>query len=379
MTTREHALRYSDAAVAGLGVLVCVVMGLLGQPDWWWSTAMAATLVLRRPAPLLCALAAAAISTVHLVLTTSLLMPGDLVLLVAAYSVAAHASSRTRQIGLLLWTGYVVVLGGRILLGETETVTGANLFVVGLVAAGLLTASSVGFVSHRKTDALRVAEFRRMLSEQEADARAQLATYEERERISNDIHDILAHTLTGVVVQAESGRATAPTEDVADLFTGIASSSRSALYEVRSLLTWTGEPGTHPTPSLDDLDELIESFTRSDLRVDIERSGQPVPLGPGMSLAVYRVVQESLTNALRHGDGSEAKVLMDWEPDALTLTVSNPMDGASRRLPIRENRGLAGIRRRCALYNGEAFYESADVFTVVAKWPLTIQKDVNRA
>ncbi|MEU5156450.1 histidine kinase [Glycomyces sp. NPDC021274] len=378
MTTRGQALRLDDVAVAGVAVLVCVAMGVMGQPDWWWSTAMAATLVLRRAAPLLFAVAAAAVSTVHLVLTTSLLVPGDLVLLVAAYTVAADASRRTRRGGLVLWAVFVVVFGGLALSGDAP-VAGANLFAVGLVAAGLMTASSVGYLSHRKTDALRVAEFRRMLSEHDADARARLATYEERERISDDIHDVLAHTLTSVVVQAESGRATAPTPEVADLFAVIASSSRAALYEVRGLLASANEVGTHPTPGLDDLDELIASFARSGLRVELRQSGEPTPLGPGMALAVYRVVQESLTNALRHGHTGEADVRMDWGPRALTLTATNPLDGGSRHRPIRGNRGLAGIRRRCALYGGDAFYECAEVFTVVATWPLTIQKDVTKA
>nr|WP_255526459.1 histidine kinase [Clavibacter sp. VKM Ac-2872] len=209
-----------------------------------------------------------------------------------------------------------------------------------------------------------------MLSERDADARTRIAAYEERERISDDMHDVLAHTLTSVIVQAESGRATAPSPEVSRMFRTISETSRAALHEVRGLLAPTeADADVRPVPGWDDVDALVEGFRGSGLRIERQDAGTPRPLLPGVGSAVYRVVQESLTNALRHGAGAPARLRVEWSPDALAVSVANAVGRDLRGRPVQEHRGLAAIRRRCALHGGQARYACGDEFVVQARWP----------
>ncbi|WP_127841640.1 sensor histidine kinase [Actinomyces wuliandei] len=404
-----------DVAAAALGVVLCVLLGLAGQPDWAWSAAMAATLGLRRTAPVACAAVATVVSVAHLLAEAAPLFPGDLVLLAAAYSVAAYADGRRRRVAPVMGLVVVGVLAASLPARGVAPAEGA--LAVGLVGASLVVAWVVGLLRRRTLQALHDAEHRRLLSERNAQARSQLAAYEERERINDEMHDVLAHTLTSVVVQAESGRAIAASGEVADLFETISRTGRSALGEVRVLLAPSDQEGAHPAllglaPGLDDLDDLLAGVEASGQRVERRTTGTPVGLDPGLSAAVYRVVQESLTNAQRHGTGDTVRLTLDWAPDQLRVTVSNavdePADPGAADASLREHRGLAGIRRRCRLYGGSLHYGfhhgtrndphgdphghhrtdpshhdasqydyrdshgPADTFTLVATWPLTV-------
>lgn len=202
-----------------------------------------------------------------------------------------------------------------------------------------------------------------------------MAAYEERERISDEMHDVLAHTLTNVIVQAESGRAAASDPDSASVFATISASGRSALREVRGLLSPADDLDRRPTPSLDDLDDLIAGFTRAGTRLEVVVHGDPHPLSPGMSLAAYRVIQESLTNAARHGSDGSIVLTVSWGRGELAVSVANPVGPSPAHRPVQEHRGLAGMRRRCELYGGELTYAHDHTFTVRAVWPLDVVVD----
>jgi signal transduction histidine kinase len=368
---RRGSLRaYGDAGVAVAVAVACAVMGLLGQPDWLWSSLMGLTLAGRHARPLTSALLATAISSTHMLTTGSLLFPGDVVLLVAAYSVAAHAADRLRHASLALGACFVVVLGARTLTGQELGSPGSVGLVIALVSLSFAIAWAVGLLERRRREAVRIAELRTLMSERDADARTRLAAYEERERMSDDMHDVLAHTLTSVIVQAESGRATASSPESTEMFRTISESGRAALQEVRGLLA-PAVADVRPVPGWDDLDALVEGFRRSGIRVDREDEGAPRPLLPGMGVAVYRVVQESLTNAVRHGEGDAARLRVEWSQDALTVTVANRVAPDRAHRPVEEHRGLTGIRRRGALYGGQAGYACGDEFVVRARWPTT--------
>lgn len=357
-----------DVIVAAVAVLVCAATGVLGQPEWRWSALMAALLIVRRTRPVAFAVVAAAVSVAHLIVDGGLLLPGGVVLLVAVFSAAAHASEQARSIGLLLGIGYAVSLGGWALFGSSSGFGAAGL-VVGLVLISIVTAWALGLLERRRAEALRDARRRRELSERDVAIRGRLAAYEERERISAEMHDVLAHTLTSIVVQAESGRARASDAQAADAFETISITSRSALREIRGLLSAEIVSAALPTPGIDDLGELVEGFARSGMTVALQVTGVPQPLTPEMSLSVYRVVQESLTNALRHGSGDQARVRVAWEEKTLTVVTTNPI-ASTPSVPLREQRGIAGIRRRCALYGGSVCYSHSDVFMLTACWPL---------
>ena len=360
-----------DMLVALAAILVCILMGLVGQPDWWWSAMMAATLALRRTAPVAMATVAMCISLAHLLAEASFLLPGDAILLVAAYSMAAHSREQHSIIGPILGLTFLTVFTGRAIAGGQVPAHSSAVLIIGLVSVSFVAAWSLGLLLRHRADAVQQAEYRRLLSERDAEARSQLAALEEREHISDEIHDILAHTLTGIVIQAESGQTIAPTSEVYDLFARISGAGRSALTEVRCLLAPADSEKTSPSPSLEDLDRLLQELRSSGLRISYQEDGDPVPLSPGLSLAVYRVLQESLTNVIRHGAESSVQLAFSWTAESLTVTVSNPIEAESVNAPVREHRGIAGMRRRCTLYGGRLSYEVYDSFTLVAIWPLT--------
>lgn len=361
-----------DASIAAVAIVVCLAMGLLGQPDWAWSALMSATLVWRRSHPVLFAATATSISAAHLIVDASLLLPGDLILLVGVFSVAANATERARHLGLVFGLLYIVGLGAAVLLDIGFDASAGTGLVVGLIGISMLTAWAFGLLDRRKSEALRAARHRTEMSERDAEARTRLAAYEERERISDEMHDVLAHTLTSIIVQAESGRAAAPDPGAAAVFATISTSGRSALREVRGLLSPADDHALQPTPSLDDLHDLIAGFTRVGTRIAVAVRGESRPLSPGMSLAAYRVIQESLTNAIRHGGDGPIALTLSWDHGALAVSVRNPVAPSSAHRAVQEHRGLAGMRRRCELYGGELTYARDDAFTVRAVWPLDV-------
>jgi len=186
-------------------------------------------------------------------------------------------------------------------------------------------------------------------------AEQQRALEQERNRVARDVHDIVAHSLAVVISQADGARyaaASAPPEVVESL-EAIAATARGALTDVRVLLgelRHHQEPG--PQPGIGDLRALVDGFRESGLEVRESVVGDPAPLGDAAGLAVYRIVQESLTNALRHGArGTPVELELDWGGASLAVTVANEVPAES--WTAREGHGLPGMRERAALAGGE--------------------------
>lgn len=193
----------------------------------------------------------------------------------------------------------------------------------------------------------------------------------ERTRVARDVHDIVAHSLTVVIAQADGARyATAgDSPAAADAFETIAQTARDALADVRVLLTelrHTQEAG--PQPGLDDLDALLDSMRDSGLALEVREFGDRGRLTETRELALYRIVQESLTNALRHGDGA-ATLELEWGEQAVDLVVTN---GAAAETPESKDRGhgIDGMRERASLAGGELSVHEGAVFRVRARLPL---------
>ncbi len=203
----------------------------------------------------------------------------------------------------------------------------------------------------------------------EALTRADVAA--ERTRVARDVHDIVAHSLTVVIAQADGARyATAgDSPAAADAFETIAQTARDALADVRVLLTelrHTQEAG--PQPGLADLDALLSAMRDSGLALDVREFGDRGRLTEARELALYRIVQESLTNALRHGDGA-ATLELEWGEHAVDLVVTNTAadstpEGAER------GHGIDGMRERASLAGGELSVHEGAVFRVRARLPL---------
>ncbi|WP_394769903.1 sensor histidine kinase [Lacisediminihabitans sp.] len=180
---------------------------------------------------------------------------------------------------------------------------------------------------------------------------------QERNRIARDMHDVVAHSLAVVIAQADGARYAREADPgvVDEALATISSTAREALGDVRILLSQLRHnQGDSPQPVLADLDRLVEQMRSSGLIISREATGQPLALATGQQLAVYRIVQEALTNALRHGDTSrEVRLEFHWRPDALEVTVSSALreDGLGAANPT--GHGIAGMRERAALFGGE--------------------------
>jgi signal transduction histidine kinase len=189
----------------------------------------------------------------------------------------------------------------------------------------------------------------------ERDRRAAEAVAEERARIARELHDVVAHAISVIVLQARGGRrvlATSPTE-AATAFDTIEHTGEQALEEMRRLLAmlrYDEEHGLSPQPGLHALDDLAGSMTRMGLPVEVVREGTPVELSAGVDLSAYRIVQEALTNALKHAGPARARVRVRYAADHLDLEVVD--DGPGTGLGGGSGHGLLGIRERAELYGG---------------------------
>lgn len=191
---------------------------------------------------------------------------------------------------------------------------------------------------------------------------------QERTRIARDMHDVVAHSLAVVIAQADGARyarATAP-EAVETSLTTIAATARAALADVRILLgQLRHSEGESPQPVLDDIGSLIEQFRGSGLSVRLDTAGEAAVLGAAQQIAVYRIMQEALTNALRHGDTTEpVTVDLTWTETSLTITITN-----SRGAPVPDHpvpgHGLVGMGERATLAGGTLTARGVDGYFVV--------------
>lgn len=186
-------------------------------------------------------------------------------------------------------------------------------------------------------------------------ARQEISLEQERNRVARDVHDIVAHSLAVVIAQADGARYAAKdaSPDVTEALENIAATARGALTDVRVLLgelRHNQEAG--PQPGIADLDALVAGFRESGLDVERRTLGEPAPLSEVTGLAVYRIVQEGLTNALRHGTRDEpTELALDWGGADLTITISNAI--AADAPTSRDGHGLPGMRERVGLAGGE--------------------------
>ena len=193
---------------------------------------------------------------------------------------------------------------------------------------------------------------------QEADeAGQQVAAEQERTRIARDMHDVVAHSLAVVIAQSDGARLLRRTdpEAVDEALETIGSVSRAALADVRVLLQQLRYEGTTSVqPGLADLDALVRQFRGSGLEVDLRRGDDLAALGTATQLAAFRIVQESLTNALRHGDlARPASVALTRTPHGLEVEVVNAVDPARPPRPSPGGHGLIGMRERAGAVQGD--------------------------
>ncbi|MEU8382178.1 histidine kinase [Streptosporangium sp. NPDC048865] len=295
--------------------------------------------------------------------------------LVAMYTVAEKSPPR-RRFGAVAF----ILLGFLIQTGPVATSRGVVLWA-GAYAMGRAAAIRQAYAVSLEVRAEQL-ERQRVLEAERAEAR-------ERARIARDMHDILAHAVSLMVVQAEAGPVVVRSDpDRAEqAFDAIASAGRDAMSQLRRMLGILKEPEAplDPQPTLARVPELVAAVSSTGPPVTLTVSGKPLPIHPDLDVAAYRVVQESLTNVVKHARATSAAVTIGWEDDTLVITVTDdgPGIGPARKHGTSgmsgpggpgEGNGLIGIRERAAAYGGSASFGRAaggGGFQVSVRFPLT--------
>jgi signal transduction histidine kinase len=244
-----------------------------------------------------------------------------------------------------------------------------------LVYFGL--AGGLGAFVRQRALRLTAVEGRATALEDALARETELAATEERARIARELHDVVAHGLSLMVVQAEAAEEmlTRSPADAAGPLHRVQETGRQSLAEMRRLLgvlrsAGDAEPSTAPQPSLARLPELVREAADVGLRVDVDIDGDRVDLPLGVELAAYRIVQEALTNTRRHGRARSARVRLGYSAKALRIEVMDDGAGGGNANPA--GHGLIGMRERTALYGGtlEAGPAPEGGFRVLAVLPL---------
>ena len=256
---------------------------------------------------------------------------------------------RRAGIGLVVVVGSAVILDSRI----PDHTTAELVFVPMEFAISWLA----GFAVRERAVKAEAAEVRATVAERERDAAARVAVAEERARIARELHDVVAHAVSVMVLQVGAVRHKLPEEldDDREALNGVERAGRTALTEMRRLLaamrTDEDEAELAPQPGLDGLDSLAEEVGRAGLPVRLHVEGERFQLPRAIDLSAYRIVQEGLTNALKHARASAADVTVRYRPDELRLEVRD--DGTGLAASDGLGHGLVGIRERVKIYGGE--------------------------
>ncbi|MCG2800218.1 MAG: histidine kinase [Cellulomonas sp.] len=412
-----RVLAWSDQHRLALDAVGAVLIGLIAIPTAtaWdvWSTTLGATghtgamsltalamvtpLAWRRVRPALSAAAVYTVALAHMLLGPPLILPLDFVVLIALWSVTVHGPR---------WAARVAIVGGivgSVLLGVLMQ-GGIEGFLSTAIVTGLMMIAvwAIALVRRARREALDSLVDRARRLEVERDQQARLAAAAERSRIAREMHDIVAHSLSVMIAQADGGRyaAAADPQAATRSLETISETGRAALTDMRRLLgvlrteaepvaasapvapgrrTLSGtlaaavaalthdphaeprpvpvavsEPGapTGPLPAADDISVLVDQLRAGGMRASLVRLGEPRHLPPGAGLTLYRVAQESLTNVLKHaGPDPEVTVVLQWLPDTVVLEVSDDGRGAAAGSDGL-GQGLLGMRERTTMFGG---------------------------
>ena len=348
-----------DIALAGLLMLVPVVIGLAASDgDLVLDALLIAPLALRRRAPV------ASFTTVCLLLLvqTSLVDTsryGDVALLFGLYAIASYGPSWA------VWGGLGAGLLGAVVAtvdwisGPTDVRTTTVSFVA--LATVVFASWLLGYLSRTRRAYVAALEGRAAQLERDAEQQAQIATAAERARIAREMHDVVAHSLSVMVVQADGALYASrrrPEQAVETLRT-ISSTGRSSLAEMRKLLGLLrdDDAGTRatlaPVPGAADLLELVEQLRASGLTISLDVDGDLRRVDAATGLTTYRIVQEALTNTLKHG-GPDVRASVDVK--VTTDSVRIRVDDDGRGSTVADDglgHGIVGMRERIAVHEGQ--------------------------
>jgi signal transduction histidine kinase len=270
--------------------------------------------------------------------------------LVASYTVGSWSEGAKR------WIGFVLIVAGPLIVaavGIPDSTT-ANLTLTAGIYAG---AFFLGASMRNRRLYLEQLEERAALLERERDEEAKRAVADERLRIAQELHDVVAHSMGVIAVQAGVGAHVIDTDpaEAKRSLEAISATSRTTLTEIRRLLgvLRSGDDASYvPAPGLGDLERLVQEMCDAGVDAHVTFHGRREELPPGVDLTAYRVIQESLTNVLKHGGPSvHVDVTLTFEPGLLGIEVADDGRGVNGRAK-EGGHGLVGMRERVAVFGG---------------------------
>jgi signal transduction histidine kinase len=253
------------------------------------------------------------------------------------------------------WTGLAIVLAG--ITAVVYNIPGHTTAELILLPVDFGIAWAAGFALRARAEQAEAAESRATQAEREREAASRVAVAEERARIARELHDIVAHAVSVMVLQIGAVRHKLPQtlEEDKDALRGVEQAGRSALAEMRRLLGAMRQDGQDleltPQPGLDSLDSLLEEVGRAGLPVRLHLAGDRFPLPRAIDLSAYRIIQEGLTNALKHASASHADVTVHYGSNELEIEIRD--DGRGTATTDGLGHGLVGMRERVKIYGGE--------------------------
>ena len=293
--------------------------------------------------------------------------------MVAAVLLGNLHDERQARVGLVV----VVTSAAAVVHNDPTHTLGNQFFIPVLFATGWL----VGFALHERTAETEAAEHRATQAERDRESAARVAVAEERARIARELHDVVAHAVSVMVLQVGAVRHRMPDDDAEDreALQNVENAGRTALAEMRRLLDAMrredDELELAPQPGVDGLEVLVEQVRAAGLDVRVEVHGDPFVLPRGLDLSAYRIVQEGLTNALKHAEARRAEVHIRYDTGRLELEVRDDGRGpsAGRGQEDGHGHGLVGIRERVKIYGGELTVGTTETggFALHARLPVT--------
>ena len=323
-------------------------------------------LAVRRTRPVLSVTLVYAATLVQMLLGMPLVLPANLFVLVALFSVTVYGPRWAHLVAIATGLLGSALLGAMLGLqsGPGNTIFG---MILSVTFVGLLFVATwaFGLVRRARRETLIALRDRTRSLEVERDQQARIATAAERSRIAREMHDIVAHSLSVMIAQADGGRyaATADPEAATRTLGTISETGRAALADMRRLLgvlrdepdDERGNGGTAertPQPAAGDITALVEQVRASGMRVSLVRMGVARTLPPGTGLTLYRICQEALTNILKHaGPDPSVTVVVTWERRSVKVEIDDDGRGASADSD-GAGQGLLGMRERAAMFGG---------------------------
>jgi signal transduction histidine kinase len=270
--------------------------------------------------------------------------------------------------------GLAIVLGGAaiVIYNDPTHQPGDLVFTPVSFGIGWL----VGYALRERTEQTQAAEERAARAERDREAAARVAVAEERARIARELHDVVAHAVSVMVLQVGAVRHRMPDSQAEnrEALQNVEQAGRTALAEMRRLLGAMrrddDQPEYLPHPGLADLDSLLDDVRAAGLAVRLQVHGEPVALPPGLDLSAYRIVQEAVTNTLKHAHAHQAEVDVHYEPHDLRVEVRD--DGRGPTTGDGLGHGLVGIGERVKIFGGDLSAGAAPTggFVLRARLPL---------